>query len=674
MRRIALGAAGLLAFTGSGLAQERDAARAAWRYHRDVSVAAEGELATLVVPLDVARRSQTDLRDLRLVASDETEVPYVVERAIARDPAAVASWSGSLEDQRREKQASSAWVIDLGEARTFDRLDLDVQQSDFAKRALIELSEDGQRWRPLVRDTGLFEREWGGRLRHTHVLLPQAVTARWLRVTADDSRSRPIDVVGARVSATRSAGAQLWHEPCAATLVTTQNGATRYRLDVPAGTPLDELRLDADDPAFARMVTLYDVRMVNGRRDERALAHKRVYRLRLADAALAAEDVAVPVSGTPLGALELVVEDGDSPPLRRLRGTAGGAATRLLFPVAAPPLALYYGNAVTRAPLYDLDSLRAHLAFAGGLAAATLGPEVVNPRFAAAPPLPLAGALGAAVEGRRWRFTRPVEASDREDVFSLVLDADDLAASRPDLGDVRLVDASDHQVPYILAHDAAVARIDLTLEPMPGGRDPRRRELRIVVPEGKAAARDGLPLHALELDIAQSFFSRPARLLAAARQGQRDRDEVASVVLARREQARPEAPCWIALDGRRHRELVLEIDEGDNAPLDIRAVRAVVKVPRLAFKARPGAYRLLLGNDDVAAPRYDLAALRQEVLAYSAVPAPAGPLEANARYRRSGRDYLTGAPKTLVLWGTLLASVVGLLLLTLRVLRAPAAE
>jgi hypothetical protein len=626
------------------------------------------------VPLEVARRSQSDLRDLRLVGADGTEIPYVVERAVARDATKVATWAGHLEDQRSEKKDSSVWVVDLGEARTFDRLDLDVSGSDFAKRIEVELSDDGHRWRTLVRDAGVFEREWGGRVRHTFVDLPAATTARWLRVTADDHHSRPIQVVGARVSATRAADARAWREPWSATLVETRNGTTRYRLDVPAGTPLDEIRLEADDPAFARSVTLFDVRTANGRRDERALGHKRVYRLRLPDAALAVEDVTVPVSGPPEGPVELVVEDGDSPPLRRLRGTAGGAATRLLFPLVPGSLALYYGNAVTRAPLYDLDSLRAHLALASGLATAAVGPEAANPGFVPAPPLALAGALGASVEARRWRFVRTVQATGREDVFTLVLGAEDLAGARPDLGDVRLVDDGDHQVPYILAPDASVARVDLTFAPVDVGGDPRRRTLRVVVPEGASGGHDGLPLHALELDVAESFFSRPARLYAPAPRGPRDRDLLATIVLARHEQARPDAPCWIDLDGRRHSELLLEIDEGDNAPLTIRAVRGVVKVPRVAFKARPGTYRLLLGNAEVAAPQYDLAALRHEVLAYSAVPAPAGPLEANPRYRRSGRDYLTGAPKTLVLWGTLVAAVVGLLLLTLRVLRAPAAE
>jgi hypothetical protein len=97
----------------------------------------------------------------------------------------------------------------------------------------------------------------------------------------------------------------------------------------------------------------------------------------------------------------------------------------------------------------------------------------------------------------------------------------------------------------------------------------------------------------------------------------------------------------------------------------------VVRVPRLTFKAAPGAYRILLGNRDATAPRYDLASLRQEVLSYSSVGVNAAPLEANAAYRRFAGDYFSDAPPTLLLWGTLLAAVAALVFITARVLRQP---
>jgi hypothetical protein len=90
----------------------------------------------------------------------------------------------------------------------------------------------------------------------------------------------------------------------------------------------------------------------------------------------------------------------------------------------------------------------------------------------------------------------------------------------------------------------------------------------------------------------------------------------------------------------------------------------------VAFKAAPGAYRILMGNEDAQAARYDIALLRQEILAYSALPADAVAAEPNPAFRRAAGDYFQQAPPTVVLWAALLLSVVALLFLTARIVRS----
>ena len=658
---------------GAEPVRESDVGRSSWAYRRDVTVTGTGEFAAVSVPLDVARRGQSDLRDVRLVTEDGTEIPYVVDRAAVAAASAVSSWAGRLADFRRESKSRSVWVVDLGGMRTFDRIDLEIGGADFAKRLQVDSSDDGKAWRGLVHDAGVFDREWSGRLRHTFVELDRPARTAWLRLTANDTRSRSIDVTGVRVSATRRAAADEWREAFTATLTSTESGASRYRLDVPPGTPLEAIVLDCDDPAFSRAMTLYDVRTTNGRREERWVGEKQLYRLRLPDEALAVEDLRLPVASAPAGELTLVVKDGDSPPLRRVRGLVAGAATRLLFPVPAQRAALYYGNSVTRAALYDIDALRSRLTFAAGVAPATLGVETHNPRFAPPAPLPMVATAGAKLDAARWRWSRALPVDGREDIFTLRLAAEDVAAAREDLGDVRIVDGDDRQVPFVLERDAAETRVDLVFEPVSrSSGDPRRRVLRLRPPAERRPETLRLPVRALEIDVADAFFSRTVRVYAPPAGG-RERRAVTSQVLTRRdESADKPRTCRIDLDGGWYGELELEIDEGDNGPLTIGAVRAVVKVPRLAFKAKPGRYRLLLGNDGAGAPQYDLASLRREVLAYSAVATEPGALEAHGRFRRTGRDYLKQAPPALFLWGALLAAVAGLVVLTLRILRTPA--
>ena len=114
---------------------------------------------------------------------------------------------------------------------------------------------------------------------------------------------------------------------------------------------------------------------------------------------------------------------------------------------------------------------------------------------------------------------------------------------------------------------------------------------------------------------------------------------------------------------------MLEVEEGDNAPLPLQRVAGLVRVPRVVFKATAGRYRLLFGNPDAPPPRYDLAALRREVLSYSAVGLEAGTAEDNGALRRSPWGRLGARPPGLLLWTALGGAVVALLLLTARILR-----
>jgi hypothetical protein len=190
-----------------------------------------------------------------------------------------------------------------------------------------------------------------------------------------------------------------------------------------------------------------------------------------------------------------------------------------------------------------------------------------------------------------------------------------------------------------------------------------------------------LPFEAVELAFAEHFFSRRARLYVEPTVGNRPPRSVFAGPLARRVEPDAESvegggnvpPIRLALNKLATSQLTFEIDEGDNAPLTLLGADGVVRVPRLSFKAEPGQYRLLLDNDDALPPRYDLAALRQEVLAYSAVGLTAGPAEPNRAYRRFAFEYFENTPSTFLLWGTLIVAVVALLFLTVRILRQPPA-
>jgi hypothetical protein len=356
----------------------------------------------------------------------------------------------------------------------------------------------------------------------------------------------------------------------------------------------------------------------------------------------------------------------------------GGVVERILFPAVNPKLVLYYGNRRTHAPLYDIRSLSQGLT--GSLddstcwGRATLGQEAENPRFRPAVPLPFAPLVGAGLDASRWQTRRPLQAANGEDVYTLTLAASDLARLRDDFGDLRLVDPEGRQVPFIFEADAGEDRVTMTIEPLaralsPSAQSIRRSRYRLRVPPVESAVSSALPLSALLITCQESFFQRHAVLTAPP--GPRS-DAGRPRVLFRGGLGRAsdqKSPITIALDGSRLSEVLLEIDEGDNAPLTLAQVEGVVRVPRIAFKAAPGSYQLLLGNRDAEPPSYDLAALRREVLCYSARPVTAGPAEANPAFRRGVADSFRDARPTALLWAVLIAAVAALLLLTVRILR-----
>ncbi|HEX6738063.1 MAG TPA: DUF3999 family protein, partial [Vicinamibacteria bacterium] len=641
----------LLAAAVGVAAAPPDAERSAWRYRRAVlpPPGAESAYLALPVPPEVAAQGQGDLSDLRLVAADGGEVAYVVDHAVER--ASLTGIAGRLVDTRREplgapeeQRGRSVWVADFGEPRRFDTVWLDIPGGYFAKRVRVEASGDGQGWRLLQESAGVFDAPWStpARVHHTTVHFDPAESARYLRLTMlDDRRSPPVAVTGVTVAETRWARGE---DGRRAVVLDPQGGRprSRYRLQLPPRFPFEEIAIDTADPLFARRVRLLEVTAGGGQ--ERVLGDAVLYRLRLKDAALAGERLSLRLQQRPeAGALVLEVDDGDSPPLRGLRAEVSGAAARLLFAAAPGPLTLYYGNDVTRAPRYDLEPLRDRLALSGELATARLGPEAENPRHQKPAPLPFTAARGATVAARGWRALRRLTLGGQEDLWTVALAAEDLAVARPDLGDLRVVDDKDAQVPYILEPAAVERRVELSPEKPTrtgeGGRVTRHR-WRV----------GSLPISALELDAQEPFFDRPARLLAPASGSRHERTlfagRLARALTVDARAAAPPAPrpIVIPLDGSRLEELTLEIDEGDNAPLALQSAHALVRAPRLTFKAAPGAYRVLLGNREADAPRYDLASLRQEVLSYSAVETAAAPREPNPAYRRFAGDYFSDAP------------------------------
>ncbi|HTM30894.1 MAG TPA: DUF3999 family protein [Vicinamibacterales bacterium] len=653
-----------------GAQPSNDQARSAWRYRRAVTPpqGADNTLVAVTLPPEVHARSQPALRDLRLIDATGREVPYLIQEDTARR--VERRWSGYLTESQRERRAFSTWTVDFGEVIVFDRLQLDLPGLDFSKRLSIDISVDGASWRELGRDYWVFDRVWQSTRLHDTTLHLPATEARFARLQTDDGTSAPMEIRGVMALRTDDLAGASWTRDVGLELVSSDGGRSRYRLTDSEGLPVRRLAIDADDPTFARNATVLE----QGRDDSIRIGGGQIYRVRLPGTETALESREIDVTRQGNGALLLEMENADSPPLQNPRLRVWGPRTVLLTTPTASALTLYYGNGVTRAPVYDLEQFRLALAIVPEFPEASVGPENENPAFRQPAPLAFVAARGATVPTADWRFSRSLAITGNEDLYTLTVPALDLARLRADLGDLRIVDDADRQVPYVLERDSSTATVPLTVAAAtPRGNKRQTSAFKLVAP----ATPDGraLPLvTAVRLRIREPFFERRVTILQPRGDAPLGAVTIATATLASGRHGDRTEPASVQLQvgAPLSSEWWLEIADGDNAPLTLLEAQAVVPVPRVTFKAAPGTYRLLLGNTEAAAPSYELGVLRQEVLAYAAVPLNLGDSkgeEINPAYQRDLADYVRDAPPRVVLWTTLGVAVLALLFLTRRIVR-----
>lgn len=264
---------------------------------------------------------------------------------------------------------------------------------------------------------------------------------------------------------------------------------------------------------------------------------------------------------------------------------------------------------------------------------------------------------GAEVDVRPWRFRRPVQApSSPQGLVRLPLEPEDLAAARPDLADLRLVDGEHRQWAYLLVRDARQAWRSLEVV----GVESREGTSRYLFDLPAAPA----TVDRLALETELPFFDR-AFVLSGRREG-------AQRVLTRGRLVRrggAGGPVELEPAAGRLDALVLEVEDGDDAPLEWSRARARLPLPDLYFVAPASEYALLLGHPEADPPRYELERVRARVLAAESADAQAGELAPNPDFRRRARWRTDRGLGRVLLWGSLALAVSVLAGLTLKLAR-----
>lgn len=624
-------------------------------------------LARLTLPPEVLAACRPDLSDVRVFDADGNEVPFVVDAGPPPGNARAEETTVPAEVVHVERtktprenappRARETYRLTMPQGAGPWTLFVDTAQSGFVRRIDVTSAAG-----PLIENASLVL--LGDPADRMFVALPPVTTPE-ITVTIEGDEGWFLQPTF-RFQTTRTlpTTAQVT-VPLPIATSSRAGDRTVVEVDRPSGVVPGILHVQTTTPAFDRRVQVWDLRPGG---DEVSLGEGRVRRV---SGPGAVAELDVPIGPTRGPRLRIAIVDGDSPSLANLAFEAVVRQPALIFALREGRGMLRFGGGRAYRPRYDLTALIAPNPSSGvdaeiatrlwdpeRLATATLGVVRPNPRFDAAPALAFAMRAGAAIETERLEWRRPIVVPAAPNGLArLVLAAGDLAHARADLADVRVVDGEGRQWPFLIDRDVPPMRIGLFTEPLEP-RDGRSRWL-LRPQEGP------LVMTRIELGVDAPFFNRPFRLVTE------DADGTERVLAEGRlvRDARRPQPLTIGMPPVRVTTMTLLIENGDDAPLTIQRGWADVPTAALLLAAPAGQYALLLGDPEAAAPRYELASVRDVVMAMTASPIDAQALVKNPGFSTTARVASSDLPKQALVWTVLIGAVALLGLLTLRATR-----
>ena len=642
----------------------------------DLFVANSG-LTRFDVPAGILEQCRADLSDLRIFDTEGREVPFLLDlhpvaAAALVTTAEVTPLRADQEKFQRDQDGPETWrerytlpVPEGAPAGQAWELLLDARASQFVRRVEVTDAKDSA----LVKDGSVF-RLPAMRAERTRIALPVLKTSSinvvisgqehfYLepRFRFESSRrlveERQIVVALPEIGRSRA------------------GGKTILELQRPPGIVPQSLRFQTSSHVFNRPVDIYDWRSSSAANTTDRLGSGTLFRVA---GAVPLENLEIPLAPAHGDRLRLEISDGDSPELASLQVSAALTPPTLIFDLSSkgpgtPAGVLRFGGARAGRPHYDLANLspangmfdaQAEVAASlSSLGNATLGAVRDNSSYRADPALAFAMRPGAEADVRLYSHRRRITVADARDGLSrLELGASDLALLRSDLADIRIVDGQSRQWPYLIEPRARFGWEQVSIVKVEQKGTVSR--LRVQLPSAPFL------IDLLEVDISNPYFDRSFKLVGT---DVNKTERVLAVGRLARGADESAAVRTIAIDETWVTALELQVDNGSDAPLELRRVRAREPQPEIYLVAPPGEYSLLLGNSDEVAPSYEITRVRPLILSVSSATAAMGPLQPNPQFQRSARLTASGTPERLALWGTLGLSVVVLSFLTFRMAR-----
>ena len=484
-----------------------------------------------------------------------------------------------------------------------------------------------------------------------------------LTLVLDDARSRPVPITGLVLQEEESPAPPPEVGVARLGERIESVGETRLTIDLGAAhLPLAGLRFHTDEPLFVRRVNVFTRQWTNGEVRELSLGNGTIYRVAVEGQTNAAQlDLgldAVP----PTRELVVAIDNGDSPPLPLEAVEVLTRPTYLVFLARqAGAFQMFSGNPRATAPRYDVAALASQLKDArvsllkpGGLG--------TNAEFRPSEPLPEIPVFAAALDAASWSFHRVIKTTPGA-VQQLELTPHVLAHAQAGLSDLRLV-AAGRQLPFILERAGFTRALSLEAS---RGDDPKRPRL------GRWILRlpqPGLPITQLSCETKATLFQRDARVSEeiADRRGDRYPRLLGSASWVRRPNNKSIRLSVVLSAPPQTDTLLLEVDHGDNPPIELEKFQVSFPVTRVLFKAPPGErVELCYGNAKAIAPAYDLDLVASQILTAAKSEATL----ADADPDGPGQPRLLSRNPSLIFFGVLALVVIGLVLVITRLLPKP---
>jgi len=274
---------------------------------------------------------------------------------------------------------------------------------------------------------------------------------------------------------------------------------------------------------------------------------------------------------------------------------------------------------------------------------------------------------GAPIDPKAFRFSRKIPESP-SGLTELALDAAVLAHGAADLADVRIADASDHQIPYLLEKRGDMLTLNVPVIPEKDPTSPQTSRYRLVLPS------ENLPAARLVLSTSERTFQRRVWIKSerAGGRGSEYLEEALGRADWRHDDPDNPAPA-LTLDLRSAlgtNWVTVIVDEGDNQTLPLTGARIELPLYRLRFfYPENGKLWLLYGQEGLSAPRYDL-----ELLAHRLDALPSHELTLDKETPTDKENPATVVPEknpmqARLFWAALVVAVLVVLGLLVRLLR-----